>query len=134
MIRSRVSRAWPLGAAAVLAWAALASGASADEAQPFKFRQLPFMIGWKADEAAQAFLAEHFKPGAPLDAAMRAAAAAGAPCKRPRDAGDPIVCTYTYMNQRPTGDLDEDGWRIEITPTPDGKVQSAEVGRIRAGL
>ena len=127
-----------LQAAAVLASTLLAGAlvASCATAAPerFEFRLTPYMIEAKADDDAQAFVATHIKPGMPMEAAMREAASAGARCRRPEDPGDPVVCSYIYQSQTPTGDLGEVEWRIEINPAAHDTVDSAEVTRVRHGL
>lgn len=117
----------------------LASGAATHaagrSARPFHFRMTPFMIAWRADAAAEAFVADHIRPGMPLQAAVQAATAADASCRLPAPgSGAPTICTYDYFVSPPDGDLGEAEWRITIVPRPDGTVASAALTHERRGL
>jgi hypothetical protein len=130
--------------AGVLIWglAGLAAPISAafawdEPPRPFHFREAPFMIAWQADAAAEAFVANHIRPGMPLWAAVKAAMSADARCQLPQASPSaPIVCAYNYMVRPPDGDLGEVWWRLVIVPRPDrsGTVGSASVTREHYGL
>jgi hypothetical protein len=131
-------------AAGMLLWALAGLAAAGGAARawngpppPFHFRQTPYMIRWQARVAAQAFVADHIRPGMPLWAAVTAAMAADARCRLPQASPSaPIVCTYGYFVNPPDGDLGEAEWRLVIVPRPDGSgtVGSASLTHEHYGL
>jgi hypothetical protein len=115
--------------------AVLATLATAAAPHRFSFRAIEFEPAETRLPAARAFLARVAAPGTPMGFAVATIEHADAACRRPRRAGQPIVCTSSRPEQRSDFDslLGDLTWTVRLRPAADGSVGNAEVDRERYG-
>ncbi len=113
---------------------ALSTVAVAHDASRFTFPRAEFLPGSQGMALAQAFVAQDLPRGLPMTEAVARVRRAVMACHPARAVSGVMVCEYSISVKPDGGDAGEDGWRVRLSPGPDGRLQDASVSRFHIGM